>query len=176
MCTSRTKCSTECTQSVDSRWLLPGTMKLWLAWLLAIVLLIGSGIVYRLVASHLDLVVKAPIALPIPLQSVPTRIRNWTGTDLAIRTTTREYMERNFADDFVSRRYMDSSRNIWADVYVVYCSSRPGGILGHRPRVCYPAHGWIPDGTESSEFTSRAGRRGACLVHRFTSRLRRLTR
>lgn len=167
MCASRTKCSMESAKSVDSRWLLPGTMKVWLAWVLAIVLLIGSGIVYRLVASHLDLVVKAPIALPVPLESVPTRIRNWTGTDLAIRTTTREYMERNFADDFVSRRYMDSSRHIWADVYVVYCSSRPGGILGHRPRVCYPAHGWIPDGTESSEFTSRAGRRVACLVHRF---------
>ncbi len=167
MCASRTKCWTTSVKSVYLRRLLPATIKIWLAWVLAIVLLIGSGIVYRLVASHLNLVVKAPIALPVALESLPTQIRNWTGTDLAIRTTTREYMERNFADDFVSRRYVDSSKNIWADAYVVYCSSRPGGILGHRPRVCYPAHGWIPDSTERSEFTSRAGRRVTCLVHRF---------
>lgn len=141
--------------------------QVWLVWVLAILLLIGSGIVYRLVASHLQLVVKAPIVLPVPLGSLSTQIGNWTGTELAIRATTREYMEKNFADDFLSRRYLDSSKNIWADVYVVYCSSRPGGILGHRPGVCYPAHGWIHDSTERSQFTSAAGRQVACLVHRF---------
>ena len=144
-----------------------GKISLWLAWVLAILLLIASGITYRLVASHFKLVVKAPIALPVPLGSFPTRIGNWVGTDLPIRTTTREYMERNFADDFLSRRYINSARNIWADVYIVYCSSRPGGILGHRPRVCYPAHGWVRDGTEQSQFTSQAGRQVDCLVHRF---------
>jgi len=152
---------------VYSRYILPATMKLWQAWILAIVLLIASGIIYRRVASHLNLVVKAPIALPVPLDSFPARIRNWTGIDLPIRTTTREYMQRYFADDYLSRRYTDSAGNIWADVYIVYCSSRPGGILGHRPGVCYPAHGWIHDSADRSQFTSRAGREIACLVNRF---------
>jgi len=144
-----------------------GTMKLWQAWILAIVLLVASGIIYRLLASHLNLVVKAPIALPIPLDSFPSRIDYWSGTDIAIRTTTREYMERNFADDFLSRRYISREKNIYADVYIVYCSSRPGGILGHRPGVCYPAHGWIHDSVERSQFVSRAGRQVDCLVNRF---------
>ena len=144
-----------------------GTMKPWQAWTLAIVLLIASGIIYRLVASHLNLVVKAPIALPVPLDSFPSRIAYWSGTGLTIPTTTREYMERNFADDFLSRRYVSSSTSIWADVYIVYCSSRPGGILGHRPGVCYPAHGWILDSVERSQFVSRAGRQVDCLVSRF---------
>jgi hypothetical protein len=142
-------------------------MKLWQAWILAIVLLIASGVIYRVVASHLNLVVKAPIALPVPLSFFPNRIDYWSGTDLTIGTTTREYMERNFADDFLSRRYISSERNIWADVYIVYCSSRPGGILGHRPGVCYPAHGWIHDSVERSQFISRAGRQVDCLVNRF---------
>jgi hypothetical protein len=33
--------------------------------------------------------------------------------------------------------------------------------------VCYPAHGWIYDGTEPSQFTSQAGWQIPCLVHRF---------
>lgn len=142
-------------------------MKLWQAWISAIVLLIASGVIYRLVASHLNLVVKAPIKLPVLLDSFPSRIHYWSGIELPIRTTTREYMERYFADDFLSRRYASTSANIWADVYIVYCSSRPGGILGHRPGVCYPAHGWIHDSTERSRFISRASRQFDCLVHRF---------
>jgi hypothetical protein len=76
-------------------------------------------------------------------------------------------MEKNFADDFLSRRYINAATHTWADVYVVYCSSRPGGILGHQPRICYPANGWIHDSTEPSLFTSRTGRQVRCLIHRF---------
>jgi hypothetical protein len=147
-------------------WNLRNT-NVWLVWLLAIVLLIASGMVYRLVASHLELVVKAPISLPVPLEALPRRVHNWVGTDLPVRTTTREYMERHFADDFLSRRYIDSVLNTWVDVYVVYCSSQPAGILGHRPRVCYPAHGWVHDVTDRSQVTTRAGKPIDCLVHRF---------
>jgi hypothetical protein len=76
-------------------------------------------------------------------------------------------MEENFADDFFSRRYVNSAEGIWADVYMVYCSSRPSGILGHRPGVCYPAHGWQHQNTERSQFVSKAGRQVDCLVQRF---------
>lgn len=50
---------------------------------------------------------------------------------------------------------------------MVYCSSRPGGVLGHQPMVCFPAHGWIHDDTTPSAFVSRSGRQIKCLVHRF---------
>jgi len=113
------------------------------------------------------LLADTPIKLPIPLSAFPPQIGSWSGRDLPIRTTTREYMEKNFADDYLSRRYINSVTKTWADVYVVYCSSRPGGILGHRPRVCYVGYGWIHDGTEPSQFISRAGRQVPCLIHRF---------
>jgi len=138
-----------------------------LVWVLAVLLLVSAGITYRAFASRLKFVYSTPIRLPVPLSAFPMKIGNWVGTDLTIRSTTREYMEKNFADDFFSRRYVNTTANAWADVYVVYCSSRPGGILGHQPRVCYPAHGWLHDSTEPSQFTSRIGQRVRCLIHRF---------
>jgi len=137
-----------------------------LVWASTIALLVLSGVVYRALASHLSLIAETPISLPMPLSVFPLKIGDWSGTDLLIPTTTKEYMEKNFADDFLSRRYINATSRAWTDVYIVYCSSRPGGILGHQPLVCYPAHGWIHDNTEQSKFTSRADRQIPCLIHR----------
>ncbi len=144
-----------------------GKVSTSLVWIFAVVLLIVSGIVYRVLASHLKYTVETPISLPVPLGAFPSQVGNWVGTDLAILNTTKEYMEEHFADDFLSRRYINATTQAWADVYIVYCSSQPGGILGHRPRVCYPARGWIHDSTEPSQIISRAGRQILCLIHRF---------
>jgi hypothetical protein len=144
-----------------------GGMPGWFLWILAVVLLLSAGITYRVVASHLKLAGDTAIRLPVPLSTFPSKIGNWVGSDLSIPSTTKEYMEQNFADDFLSRRYINMTANTWVDVYIVYCSSRPGGILGHQPRVCYPAHGWIHDSTESSLFISRTGQQINCLIHRF---------
>jgi hypothetical protein len=145
----------------------PGKTPLYFVWLLAVLLLIFAGITYRVLAFHLKLFVDTPITLPVPLSAFPVQIGDWAGKDLTIPSTTKAYMEKHFADDFLSRRYFNAATNAWADVYTVYCSSQPGGILGHRPRVCYPANGWIVDSTEPSQFISRAGRQVTCLIHRF---------
>lgn len=142
-----------------------GRIPLWSIWILAIVLLVSAGMTYRILASGLERVINRTIKLPVPLSDFPTQIGNWEGKDLYIPNTTKEYMERNFADDYFSRRYVNSGA--WADVYVVYCSSRPGGILGHRPRKCYAGYGWSHDGTEIEEFNSRAGKKIPYLIHRF---------
>lgn len=144
-----------------------GKVSGWFIWILAVLLLVSSGITYRLLASHLELLFDTPISLPVPLSAFPMQIGNWAGRDLDIPATTKEYMEKNFADDFLSRRYMNTATGAWADVYVVYCSSRPGGIIGHKPRVCYPANGWVHNSTKPSQFTSRNGQSISCIVHRF---------
>jgi hypothetical protein len=139
----------------------------WLIWSLAVLLLVSSGITYRLLASHMHVLSLKPVSLPVPLSNFPKQIRNWKGKDLDIPNTTKEYMEKNFADDFLSRRYFNTETQAWADIYIVYCSSRPGGVLGHRPRVCYPSNGWAHESTETSQFISRSGRQVSCLLHRF---------
>jgi hypothetical protein len=144
-----------------------GAALVWFFWTLAIVLLIFAGITYRVLGSHLKLTADTAIRLPVPLSAFPAKIGNWVGSDLFIPSTTKEYMETHFADDFLSRRYVNSAVGAWADVYVVYCSTRPASIVGHQPRVCYPGGGWVHDSTEQSQFFSQSGRQILCLIHLF---------
>ena len=141
-----------------------GKVPVWLFWILTFFLLIGSGVIYRVLALK---IVTTSIDLPVPLSKFPMTIGDWTGQDMTIPTTTREYMEKNFADDYLSRRYVNSNTNEWVDLYLVYCSSMPGGMLGHKPRVCYPGNGWKHDYTEKSTFTTSKGQVIDCLIHRF---------
>ena len=141
-----------------------GKIPFWFAWLLAILLLVSSGIVYRVLAS---MVSNTVISLPLDLDEFPFEIGDWIGQEVQIPTTTREYMEKNFADDYLSRRYFNIDNQEWVDLYVVYCASIPGGLLGHRPEVCYPGNGWIHDSTEKSNFTTKQGREVECLILRF---------
>ena len=141
-----------------------GKIPLWSVWILAAFLLIASGLTYRVLASK---IVNTSINLPVPLSRFPLEINNWVGTELSIPTTTREYMEKNFADEYLSRHYINNVSHDWVDLYIVYCSTRPGGMLGHQPRVCYPGNGWIHDSTDESFFTTSKGQRVNCLIHRF---------
>lgn len=141
-----------------------GQVTAWLIWILAVLILISTGVTYRVLKSF---TADTVINLPIPLKTIPMLIGNWTGMDLSIPTITREYMEKNFADDYISRRYTNSKTQAWADIYIVYCASKPGSMLGHQPRVCYPGNGWIHDSTEKKQLLTRGGRKIPCLIHRF---------
>jgi len=149
---------------LDSKHRTAGQVTVWLIWILTVFLLISAGISYRALES---LTAETVINLPIPLKTFPVLIGNWTGMDLSIPTITREYMEKNFADDFISRRYINSKTQAWVDVYIVYCASKPGSMLGHKPQVCYPGNGWIHDSTVKSQFLTRQGNEIPCLIHRF---------
>lgn len=133
----------------------------------AVALLVGAGVAYRAFASRWQVTIDKPIELPVPLSQIPKQIGAWVGEELEIETGTKIYMERHFADDYVSLRYFNATNRLWADAYIVYCASRPAGILGHQPRVCYPGNGWIWDSTAPSQFTTRSGRTVDCLMHRF---------
>ena len=111
-----------------------------LAWVLAAVLLVSSGLVYRTLAGRLEGM--EPIALPVPLERFPLQMDGWTGQDAPLLEATQEYMRTHFADDYISRYYVNAETGQSAGLYVVYCSSQPGGILGHQPQVCYPGTGW----------------------------------
>ncbi len=144
-----------------------GGTPVWFAAVVAVVLLVTAGVAYRAMAARIQGPVLTPVKLPVSLQQVPGQIDGWVGQDIAIPETTEMYMRQNFADDYVSRQYVNAKEGLWANLYVVYCSSRPGGILGHEPLKCFPGNGWIHDETVSSQIVSRSGRPINCLVHRF---------
>ncbi len=136
-------------------------------WILAVGALVASGAVYRALAPRWQGTGQKTIKLPVPLGEFPLSVVGWTGTEAPIQSLTQEYMRQNFADDYFSRRYTNKTADAAVNLYVVYCSSRPAGIQGHRPGVCYPGSGWIADSADPSEFTSARGAKVPCLIERF---------
>jgi len=130
---------------------------------LLLALLILSGIVYRVLACRLKLVVETPIKLPVPLNDFPTQISDWVGKNVPIPPNIQRVAGN---DDFLNRLYIKELANQWANIYVAY-SARPRTMLGHRPQVCYVGGGWIHDSTEHAEVISNSGRKIPCLIHRF---------
>lgn len=129
----------------------------------SIVLVVLSGITYRVLASRLETVVGAPIELPIPLSSFPMQVGDWAGKDVPIPPNVQRVAGN---DDFLNRLYINESNRQWANVYVAY-SARPRTMSGHRPQVCYVGGGWVHDSTEQSQVFSNAGVSIPCLIHRF---------
>ena len=130
---------------------------------LSLVLLILSGVTYRVLASRLKLVVETSIELPVPLSNFPMQIHKWVGKNVPIPENIQRVAGN---DDFLNRLYINKSTNKWTNVYIAY-TARPRTMLGHRPQVCYVGGGWIHDSTKQSEVTSSFGRKIPCLVHRF---------
>jgi hypothetical protein len=150
----------------STRRLRAGPASLWLAALLAVVLLIGAGKAYRAASSGLQAIKNNPIALDVPLSRIPMQIEGWTGRDVPVEATTEEYMLTNFADEYINRRYVNADGTP-VELYVVYCSSYPSGLLGHQPDVCYVSAGYVHDLTTATEIATRSGTKVPCLMHQF---------
>jgi len=133
------------------------------AWILAVLVMVGSGVGYRVLASRLERVVKNPIRLPIPLKAFPAVLDSWEGQEIPIPETVQRVAGN---DDFLSRLYRNEELGYWVRVYIAY-SAHPRTMLGHRPQVCYPATGWVHDRTEKATVTTKTGREVPCLIHRF---------
>ena len=134
-----------------------------LVLVLSIILVVLSGVTYRVLASRMKTVVEAPIKLPVPLSAFPLQVYSWVGKDVPIPLTTQRVAGN---DDFLNRLYINESGKQWANVYVAY-SARPRTMLGHRPQVCYVGGGWVHDSTEQSQIFSKTGMAVPCLIHRF---------
>jgi hypothetical protein len=140
-----------------------GKVPVFMVWIFAVILLVSSGITYRVLASRLKLVVDTPVKLPVPLSAFPKKIGNWVGKDVAIPTNIVR-AARN--DAYLNRFFINEVNNQWANVYIAY-TAHPRTMLGHRPQICYVAGGWVHEDTKTTSVTTRAGREIPCLLHRF---------
>jgi len=135
---------------------------MWL-WPFAAALLVFSGIAYRSIAEYNRKIAKSPITLPVPLNEFPLTVGQWVGRDIPIPVNVQRVAKN---DDSLSRLYINEATNQWVNIYLAY-TARPRTMLGHRPQVCYPAHGWIHDNTDHKMVVSRRGLEIPCLLHRF---------
>lgn len=140
-----------------------GTIPVCLIWILAVLLLVSSGITYRVLASRLKLVVETPVELPVPLSAFPKQIGHWIGEDVPIPPNIQRAAKN---DAFLNRLFINKLSNQWANIYIAY-TAHPRTMLGHRPKICYVAGGWVHEGTKPTNVTSSTGRELPCLVHRF---------
>ncbi len=100
-----------------------GKISTSLVWVLAVILVLLSGVVYRVLASRLKLVVETPIVLAVPLCAFPLEIGNWTGKDVPIPPNIQRVAGN---DDFLNRLYINESANQWANIYIAYSADRDG--------------------------------------------------
>jgi hypothetical protein len=141
----------------------PGQAPVRFVWILAVLLLIFSGITYRVLAFHLKLLVATPVELPVPLSAFPKQIGHWSGEDVPIPVNIQRVAGN---DAFLNRLFINKLSDQWANVYIAY-TAHPRTMLGHRPQICYVASGWVHDSTEPTNITSSTGREIPCLLHRF---------
>jgi hypothetical protein len=140
-----------------------GKVPLFMVWIFAVLLLVSSGITYRVLAYRLKLVVDTPVKLPVPLSAFPKNIGNWVSKDVPIPTNIVR-AARN--DAYLNRFFVNEASNQWANVYIAY-TAHPRTMLGHRPQICYVAGGWVHEDTKLTKVTTSLGREVPCLLHRF---------
>ena len=85
----------------------------------------------------------------LPLQSFPTQLSNWTGTDIAIQ---KDVLEVLGPGDFLLRVYQNpAEKQAFVDLFIAYFPSQRTGDAIHSPKHCLPGSGWLP--VESSRVT-----------------------
>jgi len=129
----------------------------------ALVILLGAGICYRLIAGKLRVYAETSILLPVSFVNFPRQIGDWRGEDVNL---PENVLRISGNDEYINRLYYNDKLRLWSNLYVAY-SARPRTMVGHRPEACYVGGGWVHDETRETEIISGLGVRIPCLIHRF---------
>jgi hypothetical protein len=132
-------------------------------YILAIFVLLVSGIGYRALAQYLEVYEVKPVMLPRQLAEFPIQVGHWSGQDIPIPPGTLKIAHN---DDYLYRLYTSNESREVVNLYIAY-TARPRNMVGHNPQACYIGSGWIHDGTTPSVFVLNSGTEVPCLIHRF---------
>ena len=132
----------------------------WVAVLVATILLIGGGLGYRAAAGRLADVFAIP---PLPrgvLAKLSLEIGGWTGRDS--EALNERIFEELRADEYVGRTYTRMGNEAVALFIALRRNDIGYGLstqhlMPHEPAICYPAHGWMPDGTRTVQLQAVDG-------------------
>ena len=82
------------------------------------------------------------------LNSLPSQIDGWTGTDDALDQATLEILGPG---EFLVRDYENTSHpqtEPWINLYIAYFPTQKAGDTIHSPQHCLPGAGWVPTSRE----------------------------
>lgn len=102
--------------------------------------------------------------LRTPLTALPKQFGPWSGDDLAL--DPRVLQAGHFDDDHVNRMYLDGRSRRRVGAFIGYVG-RPRARMGHRPDVCFAAHGWTQTDEAHIDIPLRDGGRAPGFVYEF---------
>lgn len=131
----------------------------------ALGVLLTAGTVHRWLALRIETALGKVAAPKVPLSELPLRIETWEGRDEPLDERIRRIAAD---DDFVNRTYVNQVTGRTVSLYVGYIG-RPRSRAGHRPDVCYPAHGYKELSRERWAARDERGRAVPALLFEFAS-------
>lgn len=135
-----------------------------LALATALVVLLVAGVGHRYLLGAIEGAMGELVSPLHPLASVPLQLGDWHGRDVPL--DERILRVKQFDDDFVSRVYVHPENRARVGFFIGY-QGRPRAWFGHRPDICFPAHGWEPDGREPVSIPTPTGQRVPGIVYEF---------
>ena len=128
-----------------------------------LVLLLGSGAGYRLLAARLaGLTGAVPLARGT-LTRLPREIGDWVGSDVAL---DERIVEATDTDDHLNRTYTRRAGRGTVALYIAY-GVHFRDLMPHRPEVCYPGAGWLHESTLDTTIRTVEGRELPVQIHKF---------
>ncbi len=129
----------------------------------AIVLLIVSGVAYRVAAGRLS-GISGSASLPRgTLSSLAMEIGDWRGGDIAL---SEQVIRATDTEDHVSRAYVRRGGIDAVSLFLAY-GVRFRDLAPHRPEVCYPGAGWTLEGSGEIDVRTAEGSLLPCRIHHF---------
>lgn len=126
----------------------------------ASVLMLTSGLTYRVTASRLGDCVSTPPIAPNALDGFPMQISDWQGQDIPV---DEGVVNRTGTDAHIHRQYSRRSGLESISLYIA-CGVRIDQVMGHLPEGCYRAAGWTLVDCRSMELAGTHGGRLPCIV------------
>lgn len=127
-------------------------------------LLLSVGAVHWVAEERIIAALGRVAQLRNPLSSLPLEIGDWYGKEVPL--TTDVTRAPNFDDDFANRTYCSQTSGRTLSAFIGYVG-RPRVRIGHRPDVCYAAHGWRQISEERLEVIGADGRSVPCVLYTF---------
>jgi len=131
----------------------------------AAVLLCCAGAGRHFVQARVKAAMGQMLPLSQPLSTLPLKVGQWEGRDLPLDDEVRQLAGD---DDSINRVYVQSHLARSVAVYVGYIG-RPRARMGHRPDICYPAHGFQETAKESLELKIADGSSAPVVLYEFSA-------
>ncbi len=102
------------------------------------ILMLASGLSYRVLATQMRTPLSSTPIAPGALERLPLEIGGWVGQNVPL---DEAIIRRTDADALVTRRYSRGDDSKSVELYVA-CGTRVNELMQHQPDVCYTGAGW----------------------------------